>query len=59
MAIVSIEDLELLEAIEDHLDLEEFRAAKREFEGSGEPGIPLEQVVRILGVKPPTLRSGR
>lgn len=50
-AVVPIADLEFLEAIEDHLDAEEYRRAKEEFEQSGEPAIPLEEVVRRLGIK--------
>ena len=50
-ALVPIEDLSLLEAIEDHLDAEEFERAKEEFERSGESPIPLEQVIRKLGIK--------
>ena len=50
-ALVPIEDLNFLEAIEDQLDAEEFQRAKAEFERSGEPAIPLEEVVRKLGIK--------
>jgi prevent-host-death family protein len=50
-AVVPIEDLKFLEAIEDHLDADEFQRAKEEFERSGEPSIPLEQVIRKLGIK--------
>jgi prevent-host-death family protein len=50
-ALVPIEDLNFLEAIEDQLDAEEFQRAKEEFERSGEPAIPLEEVVRKLGIK--------
>jgi len=50
-ALVPIEDLNFLEAIEDQLDAEEFQRAKEEFERSGEPTIPLEEVVRKLGIK--------
>ena len=46
-----IEDLSFLEAIEDQLDSEEFQRAKEEFERSGEPTIPFEQVIRELGIK--------
>jgi prevent-host-death family protein len=41
-ALVPIEDLEWLEAIEDRLDAEEYRAAKEEFERDGRRTIPLE-----------------
>lgn len=50
-ALVPIEDLKFLEAIEDRLDAEEYRRAKEEFERSGEPAIPLDDVVRRLGIK--------
>ena len=50
-ALVPIADLDFLEAIEDRLDAEEFERAKAEFERSGEPAIPLEEVVRRLGIK--------
>ena len=50
-ALVPIEDLEWLEALEDELDAEEYRAAKEEFERSGERAIPLDEVVRKLGIK--------
>lgn len=49
-AIVPIEDLEFLEAIEDRLDAEEYRRAKEEFERSGEPAIPWEKVKQELGL---------
>ena len=49
-ALVPIEDLEFLEAIEDRLDTEEFRRAKQEFERSGEPAIPWEKVKAELGL---------
>ncbi len=49
-ALVPIEDLEFLEAIEDRLDAEEFQRAKEEFEQSGEPAIPWEKVKADLGL---------
>ena len=39
-ALVPIEDLNFLEAIEDQFEVEEFQRAKDEFERSGEPCIP-------------------
>jgi len=51
-ALVPIEDLELLEAIEDRLDAEELKRAKEEFERSGELAIPLDEVLRELGMEP-------
>lgn len=50
-ALVPIEDLELLEALEDERDLEEVRARLKEWERSGEPLVPLEKVARKHGVK--------
>jgi prevent-host-death family protein len=45
-AIVSVEDLELLEELEDRRDVEDARAALRE----AGPSIPYEQVRRELGL---------
>ena len=45
-AIVSVEDLALLEELEDRLDVEDARAALRE----PGPNIPYEQVRRELGL---------
>ncbi len=50
-ALVPIEDLEWLESIEDQIDAEEYRAAKEEFERSGGKTIPLDEVVRKLGIE--------
>jgi prevent-host-death family protein len=49
-ALVPIEDLSFLEAIEDQLDAEEFQRAKEEFERSGKPSIPWEKVKADLGL---------
>jgi prevent-host-death family protein len=49
-ALVPIEDLNFLEAIEDRLDAEEFQRAKDEFERSGEPAIPWAKVKAELGL---------
>ena len=49
-ALVPIEDLSFLEAIEDQLDAEEFQRAKEEFERSGEPTIPWEKIKAELGL---------
>jgi prevent-host-death family protein len=43
-ALVPIEDVKFLEAIEDQLDADEFRRAKEEFERSGKPAIAWEKV---------------
>ena len=50
-ALVPIEDLEWLEALEDRLDAEAFRVAKEEFERSGRKATPLDEVVRRLGIE--------
>ena len=50
-ALVPIEDVEFLKAVEDWLDADEFRRAMEELEGGGEPAIPLEEVIRKLGIK--------
>ncbi len=39
-ALVPIEDLRFIEAIEDQLDADEFKRAKEEFERGGEATIP-------------------
>lgn len=49
--LVSLEDLALLEELEDCLDLEDFRAAKEEWEREGRQTTPLEEVVKELGIK--------
>lgn len=48
VAIVPIEDLELVEAIEDRIDLQEARAALREAEEKGT--LPLEDFLQQLGL---------
>ena len=49
-AIVSVSDLELLEALEDRYWAKEGEKALAEFEKSGEKAIPLEQVKKRLGL---------
>ena len=49
-ALVPIEDLEWLEAIEDRVDAEAFRAAKEAFERDGGETVPWDQVKRDLGL---------
>ena len=49
--LVPLEDLALLEELEDRLDAEDFRSAKEEWEREGRKTIPLEEVVRELGIK--------
>jgi len=45
VALVSVEDLEILEALEDHADLEAVKRARRE---GGKP-VPWEKIKRSLG----------
>jgi prevent-host-death family protein len=49
--LVPLEDLALLEELEDRLDAEDFRAAKEEWEREGRQTIPLDEVVKELGIK--------
>jgi prevent-host-death family protein len=49
-ALVPIEDLNFIEAIEDQLDAEELQRAKAEFERSGEPTMAWEKVKTELGL---------
>jgi prevent-host-death family protein len=48
VALVPIEDLELLERLEDHVDLEKTRAALEEVKAQGV--VPWEQVKANLGL---------
>jgi prevent-host-death family protein len=48
-ALVSIEDMHLLEELEDRHWAEEGKKALEEFDRSGRKSIPLEQVKRDLG----------
>ncbi|MBF0166598.1 MAG: type II toxin-antitoxin system Phd/YefM family antitoxin [Alphaproteobacteria bacterium] len=50
-AVVPLEDIETLEALEDTLDAAEIRKRLLEWEAAGKPGIPLEEVAIRLGVK--------
>lgn len=50
-ALISVEDLALLEELEDRLDVEDFRAAKEEWEREGKKTTPLDEVVKELGIK--------
>jgi prevent-host-death family protein len=43
-ALVPIEDLHLIAAVEDQQDAEDFAKAKEEFERGGEPTTPWEKV---------------
>ncbi len=49
--LVPLEDLALLEEIEDRLDIEDFRAAKEEWEREGRQTTPLDEVMKELGIK--------
>lgn len=49
--VVSVEDAALLESLEDAADLQAFRAAKKEFEASGEAAIPWRKVQTKLRAK--------
>jgi prevent-host-death family protein len=49
--LISLEDLAWLEELEDRLDLEDFRAAKEEWEREGRQTTPLDEVVKELGIK--------
>ena len=50
-AIVSLEDLALLEEIEMRRDLQAYRRAKKAFEESGEAAIPWDQAKKELGLE--------
>jgi len=50
-ALVPVEDLVLLEELEDRLDVEDFRAAKEEWEREGRQTTPLDEVMKELGIK--------
>jgi len=49
-ALIPVEDLALLEELEDRLDVEDFRAAKEEWEREGRKTIPWEKVKVDLGL---------
>lgn len=49
-AMVPAEDLALLEALEDRMDAEDLRQALKEWEEEGRPTVPLEQVLKELGL---------
>jgi prevent-host-death family protein len=50
-ALIPLEDLALLEELEDRQDLEDFRAAKEEWEREGRQTTSLDEVVKELGIK--------
>ena len=49
-AVVPIEDLKLLEALEDRVDLLEYKKAMKEWEKEGKKTIPWETVKKELGL---------
>jgi prevent-host-death family protein len=50
-ALIPIDDLTLLEELEERLDLDAFRAAKKAWERDGKKSFPLDAVVRELRIK--------
>ena len=50
VAIISLEDLELLEYLEDQLDIQEAEAALARMKERGEEPVPLEDVKARLGL---------
>lgn len=49
-ALIPVEDLALLEELEDRLDLEDFRAAKKEWERERKKTVPWEKIKADLGL---------
>jgi hypothetical protein len=49
-AIVPVEDLEALEALEEEADVRAYRGAKAEIEADGSDAVPLAEVKRTLGL---------
>ena len=50
-ALIPLEDLALLEELEDQKDVEEYRAAKAEWEREGRKTTSLDDVVKELGIR--------
>jgi len=50
-ALIPLEDLALLEELEDQKDVEEYRAAKQEWERDGRQTTTLDDVVKELGIR--------
>jgi antitoxin (DNA-binding transcriptional repressor) of toxin-antitoxin stability system len=50
-ALIPLEDLALLEELEEQKDIEEYRAAKAEWERDGCQTTTLDDVVRELGIR--------
>ena len=49
-ALISMEDLEFLERVEDHLDVKAALEAEAAARKSGEPNVPWEDVKKELGL---------
>jgi PHD/YefM family antitoxin component YafN of YafNO toxin-antitoxin module len=49
-ALISLEDLALLEELEDEKDVEEYRAAKAEWERDGRKTVPWAKIKADLGL---------
>ena len=52
-ALVSVEDLAELEALEDEIDLREAKKALEEYRRSGKPGPTLEEMAQEIGLSLP------
>jgi hypothetical protein len=50
-ALIPLEDFALLEELEDQKDIEEYRAAKQEWERDGRQTTALDDVVKELGIR--------
>ena len=49
-ALIPLEDLALLEELEDQKDVEDYRAAKEEWERDGRKTVPWEKIKADLGL---------
>lgn len=49
-ALIPLEDLALLEELEEQKDIEEYRAAKEEWEREGRKTVPWEKIKADLGL---------
>lgn len=50
-ALVPMEDLQRIEALDDERDAKESERALREFKKSGDAAVPLDEVARDLGLR--------
>lgn len=57
MAVVPIEDIELLEALEDEQDAALVRERVAEWEAADRPGKPLEDYIRERGLDVPEVED--